>query len=194
MIVEDNFLDDFLGELKLPQASVPLTARTDLLGEYAKLQIKYEESLRDSDDSLAGSRSQGIKDQMYELEDRMAASVRHFVFEALPHQKYDKLLAQHPPKEADRKALTGFNRETFPIALIAACSHTPKMSPSQVDQLVNRLTDGQFGKLWNTVITLNVGDDVPPKSVRHSSLVEEAKRSSITASLGESPEASSSDE
>lgn len=190
----DDFLDDFLGELQLPQVSVPLTARSDLLGEYAQLQEEYDQSLRESDDSLAGSRSQEIKDKMHDLEDRMAASVRHFVFEALPQQAYSKLLAQHPPKETDRKAMTGFNRETFPKALIAACSHTPKISPAKAEQLCNRLTDGQFGKLWNAVIALNVGDDVPPKSVRHSSLVEEAKRSSITASLGESPEASSSDE
>lgn len=59
-----------------------------------------------------------------------------FVFQAMRRDKYDRLLQEHPPTEAqvadvkknDNDADLQFNLSTFPVALIMACMVEPDVS------------------------------------------------------------------
>lgn len=120
-VVED--LEDFLDDFHLPEASVPICARGDLQAEFDQLAQELEVARRSPDaDTLAGTsgRTRAIAERMEELRQEMKAHTRVFRFRALPQRKWSDLLAAHPARKEDAPA--DFNRETFPVAALAACS------------------------------------------------------------------------
>lgn len=60
---------------------------------------------------------------------------RKITYQAISGKEFDKLLADHPPKGADREKKL-YNAATFEPALIAAVSLRPKMTEAQVEELL----------------------------------------------------------
>lgn len=65
-----------------------------------------------------------------------------FVFRALSRSDYEELLGEHPPTKAqlDRAAAEdrpepNYDEDVFPQVLVATCSHTPKLTVEQVNEL-----------------------------------------------------------
>lgn len=186
-------IDDFLGGFRAPQVVVSLTQRADLVAEHQTLTRQLDQAVRD-DLAGGGHTAAEIRGRLADLEEQIAASSIEVTLRALGSQEYQRLLADHPPTPDARKAGIGFNLETFPAALIAACAVDPEISVEQAAQLCDRLSDGQFTKLWNAALLVNVGDDTAPKSVLRSATADRSATSSTTAAAEESLAASSSDE
>lgn len=78
-------------------------------------------------------------------------------FQAISSAALDKLQSQHPPTAAQRAAgNANFNRETFPPALISACSINPEISVEDAEEIWNSedWSTGELNFLFDTVISL----------------------------------------
>ncbi len=130
-------LDRVRARKKRASARVPvcmdaaLTAEVDRVqAELNSAQIKTALPGGRNDDELAAR----ILNLQADLEDAKAAvraETEWFLVEALPPLEYDALIDKHPPtkdqmaqarREHGPKAVLAFNGETFPAALIAACT------------------------------------------------------------------------
>lgn len=183
-------IDDFLGGYRLPRVTVAIQQRADLLEEHGRLLRDRERAMRSSQ-SLAGGVPAELSERIADLEAEMEATTFELTFEALSSHQFLRLKAQHRPRKSDREQRLDFNLEEFPAALFAACAVDPEMSPEQAKTLVDKLTDGQFAKLWNACLVLNIGDDSAPKSVTPFAQEATNGTSSTTAANGESLAASS---
>jgi hypothetical protein len=165
--------------------------RADLLARRADLLRDHERAIRADMSENRPPEAPGLVRQLSDIEDEIGASEFAFTFEALGGQDYRRLLADHPPRREDAQQQLGFNADTFPAALIAASAVDPEISNDDATHLVERLSDSQFSKLWNAALSVNIGDDTAPKSVRRFATGGLSETSSTTASPEESPEASS---
>lgn len=186
-------IDDFLGGYKPPKVTVAIQQRADLLEEHGRLLRDRERAIRASN-SLAGGATADISERISELEAEMEAATFEITFEALSSHQFLRLKAQHRPRKSDREQRLDFNLDTFPAALFASCAADPEMSDEQSVALVEKLTDGQFAKLWNACLVLNIGDDSVPKSATPFAPEATNGTSSTTAPSGGSLAASSSGE
>lgn len=161
---------DFLEKFQATRTVVTLQQRSDLLAEYTQVERDIQVSMRD--DLAGGAGVAALRERLHALEDEMRDAEFRVVLEALGSQRYTQLLALHPPTPDDRQQGLGFNHVTFPPALVAACAVDPVISPDEAEALCERLSDGQFTKLWNAALVVNIGDDSAPKSVRRSATVD----------------------
>jgi hypothetical protein len=166
---------EILAGARLPETGVPLCLRGDLQVRHEELERELEEA-RDadrSDDSLSGGgRARKVAEQIRALEAEMRAHTHVFVLRALNRQAFRDLVEKHPPRDgnADDQAL-GANSRTFPVPLIAASCIDPVMTPEQVDQLLEVLTEGQMLQLYGTALHLNRSRVDVPKSWAASELL-----------------------
>jgi len=122
------------------------------------------------------------------VEAQVAQATVPFVCRALPSRgegSWSKLVEAHPPGPDDEGFV--WCPETFIPAAIAATVVSPAMTPPDAERLMESLSNGQVGKLIQTVIGVNVGDDLVPKSGIASGIRQTYEQSSATASLSESP-------
>jgi hypothetical protein len=192
--VDDTFtVDEFLGGYEPPRVTVRVTMRADLLAQHTELLHAYEVALRDDAIEVRHPEAPAIAEQIAVLEDEIRASERPFVMQGLNAADYRKLITSKRcrPRKQDLDDKLDFNPETFPVELIAASSHQPKINPVQAQQLFDTLNDSQFGKLWQAAVAVNIGADDAPKSVRRSTAEGGDETSSSTPPSEESPSASS---
>lgn len=86
------------------------------------------------------------------------------VFEALSATQLDKLQAAHPPTDEQRRTGAVFNKNTFPAALVAACSVDPEISYEDAQEIFtsDAWSTGELNALFDTVSSLCMqGLDVP---------------------------------
>lgn len=189
-------IDEILGGIRLPRLSVTIYTRGDLLGESTRISEEHAKLAKTIRDDGAANDPTSLKrdelwKQLQEIEDEMSASAVTFMFEALSATEYRRLLESHPPRDGD----AGFNPETFPTALIAACCVEPEgMTLEKAERLLDRIPDGELAKLWQTAIAVNTQQVTVPKFVRRSAVETLRDASSSTAADTVSPEVFSSDE
>lgn len=85
-------------------------------------------------------------------------------FAAISYNELDKLQAKHPPTQDQRVNGATFNRNTFPPALIAACSVDPVISESEARTIWTSpdWSTGELNTLFDAVSALCMkGLDVP---------------------------------
>lgn len=164
-------IDDILGQIRLPERVYNLCVRADLRAEWEQAEAEVEQAEAESRTSLAGSSAAGRKaaKRVQELEREMAESTIPVRLRALTYKGLSDLLAKHPPREDKEEG--GWNGDTFPVALLAACAVEPAMSEDQAGQLVDRLTNGQWDDLFNICWALNRSSTDVPKSKRASELL-----------------------
>lgn len=187
-------VSEFLGGYQPPRLTCRITMRANLLSEVERLIHAHTVAEREDAQSNEAPKAPGIFRRIEELQEEIRASEFEFEFEAMPKRRYEALLDQHPPTDEHRAIGLGYNADTFPTALIAACAVNPKLTLADVEELERRVTDKQFGKLWATAAAVNIGDDAAPKFVRSSALAAMSETLLPTAPSTESPEASSSDD
>lgn len=166
---DDFSIEDVFADAQLPKRSVPMCLRGDLVAEWQDLERRFKQANQaaNEEDTLASANSAEaieLARQMADLEEQMRAATRVFRLQGLPRSKWRELLNAHPPREGDEQdAQTEFNRETFPIAAVAACCVVPKMTVAQAERLVDeKLVDGQWNTLFAHVYQMHAGTvDVP---------------------------------
>lgn len=126
------------------EKSVTLITDGGLLAEHEDLVAQLEAALVQERNSLADDG--GVRDlaeQVQDLERRIAESRVTLRLRGIGRNQFRRLLDAH---ESDGEP---FNPETFPVALVAACSLDPVMSTGDVESLADFITPGQ----WDTVFT-----------------------------------------
>lgn len=174
--VED--IDDFLEGLKLPEAEVPICMRGDLQARFEELDRDLEAARRTpEDDSLASSgvEPRRLAEEIEALRAEMQEHVRVFLLRARPRKEWSDLLKEHKPRKIDAPA--DFNRDTFPIAALAACSVKPSITEAQAGKIVDHITQGQWSALWNAILELNGGSGEVPFSYAASAILSNTRQS-----------------
>jgi hypothetical protein len=159
--VED--IDDFLAGYKLPRGEVPICMRLDLQAAYEALQRERGAARRGpSSDTLDGDGGalRRLDAQIEELRAQMQSHVRVFLLQGMHSKEWSDLLGRHKPRPEDKPA--DHNRLTFPPAALAACLVKPKVSEEKAGLLIDKLTPGQWGELWSTILELNRGSGAVP--------------------------------
>ena len=152
---------------KLPERTVPVCLRADLVAEHERLDRELVALRRNPPDSLGGDGRGELADRIRELEAEMAAAVYDFRLRALPSAGFRALLAAHPPRKDDVDVVVsdadlGFNPDTFFPAIARACIVDPELDDDTWAELDEKLTHRQFDDLAQAAWRLNCGDvDVP---------------------------------
>lgn len=160
-----------LADAHLPERTVPICLRGDLVAEHEELERRLEEATRRPIDSLEGNGTGELVDAITALEERMRASTVVFRLRALPKPVWRELIAAHPPRKNDdgdpvpEDAAVGLNMETFWDAITRACLVYPEVDEEAWSLMAGkdgRLTDRQLGQLSDAAWAVNRGDvDVP---------------------------------
>lgn len=167
-------INDILGQVKLPEKSVPLCLRADLLAEFEDLDQQFKIARDNPAKTLGNKEAAEIAQVMQATREQMQASTETFHLRALPRRQWSDLLKKHPSASGE----TGeFDPDTFPVAALAACCVTPAMSEDQAGQLVDRVSQGQWNTLWLAIIELNIGAAEVPTSVSASAVLSAMPRS-----------------
>lgn len=174
--VED--IDDFLEGLKLPEAEVPIVMRGDLQSRFEELDRDLNAARRKpEDDSLAasGGEVRRLAEEIEALREEMQEHVRVFLLRALPRKAWSDLAKEHKPRKQDAPA--DFNRDTFPVAALAACSVKPSLNEQQAGKVIDHITQGQWQTLWDKIMELNGGSGDVPFSYAASAILSNIRQS-----------------
>ncbi len=179
---------DMLKQAKLPEATVPICLRGDLVAEHEDLARQLDTAKDTPRTSLADGGSSALAERIRELEAEMKSSTYVFRLRALSGPRFSALKRRHPPRESDdgqvlMKDLVagGVNVETFAEPLIRASVFDPPLTDEQWRELLGdsddekvrrlaadepvedgKLSAGQIDELFNTAWALNQRSvDVP---------------------------------
>lgn len=170
-------------EAELPEQPVPICLRTTLQHQYedacnrlAAAEKANAAAAAAGTTSLAGTETVDLKaiaDEIEAIREQMAEKTVTFRFHGLPRHRpagddrptWPKLWAAHPPREDNAKdAEAGVNEETFFPALLHASLIDPEMDTDDWDELISRITDGQYELLCNVAWGLSRGQVSVPFS------------------------------
>lgn len=159
---------------KLPEDTVPVCTRGDLVDEYRRVadELAQARIRATADPRLAGSGTPALDARIEELHGQIEAATVPFRLRALAPRRWRELVEQHPPRKVGGNAVhpddagVGVNRETFFPALIRVSTVEPKLRDETWDQLLDPdgelLNVAQFQRLWRTCWDLNKQEpDVP---------------------------------
>lgn len=151
---------------KLPEKTVEICLRGDLLADFDEADRALTKAQKRSMESLAGGGDLGAMAERIEaLQAEIAEHSYTFRLRALPHREWRALIGQHPPrviKDAEgeeridtRDMYVGINTETFYDALIRASLVEPDLDDVQFSELVDKITDRQYDELSDAAWGLN---------------------------------------
>jgi hypothetical protein len=163
-----------LAEAKLPEKTVPICLRGDLVAEFEDAERLLEAASEHRNDSLDGGGDVGeLAERIEALREQMREDTYTFRLRALPKRDFRALVSDHPPRRVTNEAgdeefhqqdrFLGVNFETFFDALIRASVVDPELDDADwVVLLQEKLTDKQYDKLADGSWTLNRSDvDIP---------------------------------
>jgi hypothetical protein len=156
-----------LAEAKLPERTVEICLRGDLVAEHQQAERDLERAKKAPGNSLAGDGSGEIAERIQALEAEMQESLYTFRLRAMPGPRFRAFKADHPIRiedgEADKRdAVFGFNTETGFEPLTRMCVVDPELDDETWTQLLDTLTENQFEDLAACAWFLNRGDvDIP---------------------------------
>jgi hypothetical protein len=166
-----------LAGARLPEKTVPICLRGDLVAEFERLDRQLQEARRKPADSLAGTGEGEILDRMETVRQQMQDNTCDVVLRAKPKAEWRALCADHSPRKTDdgtideRDVMLGVNAETFFDAIIRACMIDPELDDQTWAEFEAALTDRQFQDLAEAAWAVNRSDvDIPflPAASRNS--------------------------
>ena len=153
-------VDELLDAAKPQTRTVPVCLDGTIAEPLEDLRARWAALASAGGDTLAPSPELAeVKAQIKALEDKADAATKHIVVQSIGGRAWRKLVAEHPP--TDPQYL--WDLDTFPPAAVAACCVDPQLTVEQAERLADVLTDGQWDKLYKTVLLVNRGDDLIPK-------------------------------
>jgi hypothetical protein len=161
-VTEQPTFDQLLGEAQLPEDTVDICLRGDLVARYNTLQ----EQVAAMPDPPAGSGSlagntvkRDLVQQMEAVAAQMRRSTQTFTLRSLSDRAFSTFRDGHPPRPDDRRdMLVGYNRETLGPALIRECLVDPKPTPEQWDRMRDVISPGEWSKLDRAATGLNFAE------------------------------------
>jgi len=157
-----------LAEARLPERTVEVCLRGDLVAEHEQAERELEAAERKASNSLAGDGVGPIVDRIEALEQQMREHVIVFTLRALPRSAWRSLLSDHPPRVGsdgqvvDDDRHIELNVDTFYVDLVRRSIVDPEIDDEDWAALTDRLTDKQFGDLAGAAWMLNRSEiDIP---------------------------------
>lgn len=157
-----------LKSAKLPERTVEICLRGDLVAEHEEAERQLEQAQRAQGDSLAGNGAGAIAERIEALEAEMREASYTFRLRALSRPAWRDLLKEHPPRRGEDGEMLqpdgalGIDSETFFAAMIRACLVDPALTVGQWSELEQALTDRQFDTLSDAAWALNRREvDIP---------------------------------
>lgn len=160
---------DLIRSAKLPERSVPICMRGDLVVEHEELCTRLAAAQMKNAGSLAGnSEAHALAEDIAALERVMSESTVVFQLRALPRQTWATLVAAYPPRRDEGGRVldsdsAGVHVDHFMEAVLEKAIVEPQLGHDDYRLLINeRLTDAQYGQLTEAVWSLNRREvDVP---------------------------------
>lgn len=163
--MELHELDALLDAARLPEATVDICLRGDLVAEWEQAEKQLRDAHNGSARTLAGGSVEEaeLAKRVRELEEEMRGSTISVKLRAMRRPDWAKLVADHPPRKGnDGDKQLQINQETFYDALIAASIVEPALDAERTQRFLDALSDAQFDKLAARAWILNRKDvDVP---------------------------------
>lgn len=165
-------MDDFLKARQLPQGSVSLCMRPDVLAEIAELerQIETLQNSDDADDPRMAVRTTetaaDLADRIRALEAEAAEYTMDLRITGVSRLRWNKAKDAATSKDdegTEKLDLNGLMEGLFAESLVS-----PEMTEGQRTDFLNGLTEGQWEKVIQTMWDLNRGGASVPKSMRAS--------------------------
>jgi hypothetical protein len=157
-----------LAEAKLPERTVQVCLRGDLVAEHEQLNEELELLEKKAVDSLAGNGGAELAVRIDALEAEMRDNAYPFRLRALSKGAYRAFKADHPPRlvedgDVDKRDQTfDFNAEIGFESLLRMSLVDPELDEDEWNHLLETLTERQFDDLAGTAWILNRGEiDVP---------------------------------
>lgn len=182
-------IDDVLGQLTPARRTVAICIRGDLAGRLEELQERWRAAVSYDAEHNEPSTATRIWDEIAALEHEAEAAIVSFTVESIGGSAWRRLVAEHPP--VDDLEGWRWNLDTFPPAATAASCIEPAMTENEAAELADRLSNGQWSKLFGAVLAVNVGDDLMGKFVGAIGSHRGSEPSLTTAPSEESPTPSS---
>lgn len=183
-------IDDILAKAEPARRTVRVCIRGDLSGRIETLRERWAAAVQYDADRNAPATAPALWDEIAALEREAEAATVAFVVEAVGSTLWRRLVAEHPPPPDDLEGWR-WNLETFPPAALAASAVEPAMTEEQAAALADKLSNGQWQKLFGAVLTVNIGDDLVGKFATATDDHPSSEPNSPTAPPEESLTASS---
>lgn len=169
-------IDDLLAAARLPETTVPLCLRGDLVAEVEELERQLvTEEAKPKVSIASGGSARALAERIAQLQGEMEAYTRPFRLRAMARHDWTRFLMEHPPRSGnDLDARVGYNQETFLPALIRRCLVDPALSDDQWAKLDAVLTDAQFDMLSSAAWGINRRDVSVPFSPTASRILRSA--------------------
>ena len=153
-----------LAEAKLPERTVQICLRGDLVADHEAAERELEQAQRSTATSLAGNGAAAIAARIEALEAEMLEHTYDFRLRAMTRHAFRDLQVLHPPRDGVKlDTAYGVDTDAFFPALIRATVVDPELDEDGwVDLLDARLTGYQFNDLAVTAWQLNAREvDIP---------------------------------
>lgn len=162
-----------LAEAKLPERTVPICLRGDLVADFEEAERLLVEANNNRGDSLDGGSELGsLAERVESLREQMREHFYTFRLRALPRRDWRALVAEHPPRRMDTAdgdpevheddRYIGVNAETFFDAIVRACLVDPELDEQEYTHLLAVLSDKQYESLTAAAWGVNRSDvDIP---------------------------------
>jgi hypothetical protein len=155
-----------LAAAKLPECSVPLCLRGDLVAEFEALERKLQGLEQPAGGaSLAGvPQRRELAEQLEALRQEMTDASVEFRLRALPRRRWSELMLKHPPLDGnDGDRAMGINEQSFFEAMVGECLVDPQLTADELSHLLDEvLTSAQYDQISMAAWRLNRRDvDVP---------------------------------
>lgn len=149
-------IDTLLSQARRPEGQVRICLRGDLLSEWAELERKLSESLRD--DRLG--QANPVTDRMEAIRAEMENAMVTLTFRGLGWKAWADMEAKYPPRTDDtgETVMTdriGFNADALFAEAIPASLVSPELTAGQLDKLLDTITNGQYDEIVTCIWGLN---------------------------------------
>lgn len=142
------------------EKAVTLITDGSLLAEHERLSAELEQAVARGANSLAGNTdARTIAEQVRALEAQIDQATVTIRVRGIGRNRFRRLLDEHKAADGSDEV---FDPDSFPVALVAACSLDPVMSEAEARDLADLLTDGQWQELFDAAfLACREVDEVP---------------------------------
>lgn len=172
-------LDEVVGAITPATASVAIvvdgvlaTAYAEAEAELVRLKRQHaSDSLKVHEEVLAAA------ERVEELHKACKDAEVTFTFRAIGAQPWRALVGKHPPTDDQRRQGLDYDPDSFPLAAITATLVDPTGDLVQVTALAEKLSSGQWDRLWRSCLVLNRQDGQVGESSAASAILGRSERS-----------------
>lgn len=167
---------DRLAAAKLPERTVPICFRADLMAEHEELERQLQQARQSTIPRMLAEMPEEMRiaEQITALEARMAEETEVFRVRALPRHEWNALTDKYPPPDGDAEAkVMGADFEPLMDEAVRLCVVEPVMDEDDWVKFAEVMTSRMFDLLSGAVWAVNRGESDVPKSLLASRVIRQ---------------------